>query len=374
MSSTEMLSTNPLTVKLWEKKAWVQAMKTSVVGHFFNNKAIYFPEKFLGKDTRGDQVTFPFTQKLKQIPIGEGGTADGNEEALNNGNHALVINESRIPVLNPNSGIEVQRSNLEFERLTSELLPKRAVELMDASVFQQLGGANPTSITIDGTTYTTAAQKLHVQGHNTPVAPSANRILRPSAAATDQALTSSDTMTLALIDYALERNDLSDQPIEMFDDNTFELFLSPQDAVNLKHDAGSAINWNEIELAKIMGGKDDYIEERYMNKMICLGRYQNVKIYQASRVAFGVNSGTNAPITTVRRNVLVGKNALAFASPYGGRVTDKDVPMRIKTQLKDYDKYKGMLAELLYGIKKMQPSNGEDIGSMVISTYAAAHS
>ena len=71
-------------------------------------------------------------------------------------------------------------------------------------------------------------------------------------------------------------------------------------------------------------------------------------------------------MTTVERS-------LSFASPFGGRVTDTDVPVKIFFQLTDYVYYKGSEARLIYGMKKMSPSNKDDIGAFVISTYAAAH-
>jgi hypothetical protein len=374
MSSTTMTSANNLTVKLWEKKAWLQAMQRSAVGHMFNRGAVYFPEQLLGGKAKGDQVTFPYVGKLTGVPIGEGGTADGNEEALDLTSHSMAMNVSRIPVLNPNDDtIEQQRTNVQFEENTRKQLAMRCVELLDTSLFYQLAGAAPTSLTINGTTYDTTAKKLHVQGHNTPVAPTTNRILRAGAVANDQSLTSSNTMTLDLIDYALELSERSDQPLEGLDGDTFDLFLSPEQLVDLQHDAAGKVQWYNIELAKIQGGSENTIENRFKNGMICAGKYRNVFIYSMPRVAYGVNASTSAVITTVRRAVLVGSNAVSFASPYGGRVTDKDVPMKLFVQLKDYDYYKGIEARLIYGLKKMSPTDKEDIGSMVISTYAAAH-
>ena len=375
MGATSMLTGNALTVKLFEKKTWLQTMQSSVVGHAFNRGAIYYPEKELNSNSRGDTVTFPFAGKLTSVPVGEGGTLDGStaQEALDLQSHSMTINESRYAVLNPNYGIEQQRTNVNFEETTRKMLSKRAVELLDTSFFYQSGGAAPTSLTINGTTYSSAAELLHVQGHNTPTAPTTNRIVRAASAATDQALTSSDTMTLNLIDNALELNVASDQPIEPFADGTFDLFLSPYDIVNLKRDTSSAIQWFNIELAKLQGGGKSYIEDMYQNNMRCVGKYANVMIYEAPRVAYGVRSDTSAVITTVRRNVLVGANALSFLSPYGGRITDTDVPFKYRTQMKDHDKYKSISAELLYGMKKMSPSNKEDIGVIVIGTYAASH-
>jgi hypothetical protein len=375
MSSTSMLTGNNLTVKVWEKKAWLQAMQRACLGHLFNRGCVYFPEKLMGRDAVGDTVTFPYVGKLTDIPIGEGGTADGNEEALDLENFSMAMNVSRMPVLNPNKDtIEQERTTVDFETNTRKVLTKRAVEILDTSAFYQLAGAAPTSLTINGTTYSTAAQLLHVQGQNVPVAPTSNRQIWPNGNTNDQGLGANDYMTLDLIDFALEKIDRSDQPIETLEGDTYDLYVSPEQLVDLQQNTTGKIQWFNIELAKIIGqNKDNMIENRWQNKMICAGKYRNVFIYSAPRVAYGVNSSTSAVITTVRRAVLVGADALSFASPFGGRVTDTDVPVKFFFQLKDYDYYKGSEARLIYGMKKMSPSNKDDIGAFVISTYAAAH-
>ena len=379
MASTPMLTADALTVKRWEMTGWLNVGQSTALGRMFDNGAVYFPEEFLGKDTKGDQVTYDYIGKMTGHPIGEGGVLDGNEKALDLGSFSMVINETRDAVLIPSSGIEPQRAKLNMEKAAKTVLPARAAELIDTGVFQQLAGVNPTSFTMNGTTYDSAARKLHVQGHNTIVVPSSSRIVRAAAAATDQAITSSDKMTLQLIDYAMELNAVSDQPMEPLDNGDFDLYLHPYQIVDLRLDATSAIQWNAIELARLEGGKKNDFDGKFGNKMPrVIGKYGNINLIEHNRVAQGATNDTGAVITTVRRAVLVGKNALTFASPYGGRPDDDDVPLKIVDQLKDYKKYKGLGFELLYGLKKcvattQSGSTPQDIGVCVIGTYAAAH-
>lgn len=373
MSVTPMTSADALARKLWATEDWVNPGQRSAYGHMFKRGAVHFAEDLLGGKARGDQITYDYTNKLTGIPVGEGGTLDGNEEALDLGNFSLSMNTTRIGVLNPNSDtIEQQRTLVDFPDRTRKLIPRRHVELLDTAVFQHLAGVNPTSWTQNGTTWSGSA-KLFVQGHNTPVAPSTNRIIRAGAAATDQALTASNTFTLDLIDIALEKIDNSDQPIEMFADDTYDLFVSPQQLTDLKRDTTGAIQWWNMALARATGGDMEQIEGKMFDTMPCLGQYGRVNIYSAPRVAYGMRSDTSAVITTVQRAVLVGRDALTFASPFGGRPTDKDVPLKYFSQLKDYDYFKGLEGRLIYGLKKTVASNSEDIGAFVISTYGAAH-
>lgn len=373
MSSTPMLTTDALTVSRWEKTGWLNVGQNTALGRMFDKGAVYFPDEFLGRDARGDTLTYDYIGKLTGHPIGEGGTLDGNEKSLDLGNFSMSMNESRDAVLISVSGIEPQRTKVQMEKAAKTVIPLRAAELVDTGVFQQLAGVNPTSFTINGTTYDSTARKLHVQGHNAPVAPNASRIVRAGAQATDQAITSADKMTLQLIDYAMEQSEASEQPLEPLSNGEYDLWLHPYQVTDLHIDTTSAIQWNAIELARLQGGAESDFDTKFGNKLPLIGKYGRINLLSHPRVAQGATNDTGAVITIVRRAVLVGKNALTFASPYGGRPTDNDVPMKIIDQLKDYKKYKGLGFEMVYGLKKCIPSNGMEIGVSVIGTYAAAH-
>jgi len=128
-----------------------------------------------------------------------------------------------------------------MEKAAKTVLPARAAELIDTGVFQQLAGVNPTSFTMNGTTFDTAARKLHVQGHNSIVCHFfAHRTC--GSAATDQALTSADKMTLQLIDYIMELNAVSEQPIEPLNNGEYDLYLHPYQIVDLRLDATPQFN------------------------------------------------------------------------------------------------------------------------------------
>lgn len=374
MSQTQMGTANALTLKLWGTEDWVNPGQRVAFGHMFSRGAVHYAEEFLGQKARGDNITYDYTNKLTGIPVGEGGTLDGNEEALNLGSFTMAINVTRIGVLNPNDDtIEQQRTLVDFPERTRKVIPQRHMELLDTAVFQQLAGAYPTSWTENGTTWS-GNNRLFVTGHNVPVAPSTDRVLRAGGAAADENLTSSNTFTMDLVDFALESIDISNQPIKMLPDDTYDLYISPEQYTDLKQDTSGKIQWFPMALARATGGDTSQLDGAIYDTMPCLGQYGNVNIYKAPRVAYGVNSSTSAVITTVRRAVLVGKDALTFASPLGGRPTDKSVPLKYFTQLKDYEYYKGLEGRMIYGLKKTVATNSSDIGVFVISTYAAPHS
>lgn len=375
MSTTQMLTSNALAVKLWAKDGWLNIGQQTAFGHIMDRGGVHFASELLGSRQKGDNLTYSYTNKLTGIPVGEGGTLVGNTEALNLGNFQIAMNVTRIGVESPNDDtIEQQRTYVEFQEQARRQIEARHAELIDTSVFYQLAGANPTSFTLNGTTWS-GTNRLFVQGHNTPTAPSADKIVRAGGAATDEALTSSNTMSLTLIDYALEQNELSDQPIKPFDDGTFDVYLSPEQTTDLMHDTTSAIQWYNNQLAALTGGYENMLMGGSYNKgkMVKVGQYGRVNIYTASRVAYGVNSSTSAVISTVRRGVLVGKDALTFASPFGGRLRDSDVPLKYFQELVDVEYYRIAEGRLIYGLKKTAPSNGDDVGVIVLSTYAQSH-
>ncbi len=379
MATTVMNASNSSSIAKWEKKTWVEVYQQSTFGLLASSGAVYdASSRFRGEDGRGDNLTFDYVGKLTNVPLGEGSTGFGNEERLDTGTHNMAINLTRILVSNPNTGsIEQQRTNIDFDAVTANVMAGRAVELLDSSVFQQLAGVNPTSFTLNGSTYATDAQKLQVTGHNVPTAPTANRIIRAGAAATDQALTSSDTFTMDLLDFACETVTANDQPMAPCSDGYFKVMLHPYQVTDLKQDSSGKIQWYQNQLAKEAGGKTSALELPYSDKPIELGTYGRFKIYEAPRVANGVNASTSAVITTVRRAVIVGRDALSFASPFGGMPKtggNPSTPFKMYSQLSDYDYIKGMDLRSIYGVKSMSPSNAEDIGRFVISTYAASHS
>ena len=98
-----------------------------------------------------------------------------------------------------------------------------------------------------------------------------------------------------------------------------------------------------------------------------LGEYNGVVLHKANRVTTGVNGSSGAQITTVRRAVLCGAQAAVFG--YGG---ESNQEMTWVEELFDYDNQLGVSAGMISGLKKTV-FNSADFGTVVVSTYAAAH-
>lgn len=378
MASTTMSSSNALTVKLWSLEAFVDMYKKTCFGHMVRSGSLMRADE-LDNATAGDEITLNYTGILTGTGISEGGRLRGNEEALNNQAFSMALNVVRHGVLSPSEDtIEQQRTRIKFEKTARELLPKWHASRVDASVFNQLAGVNPTSLTVDTTVYS-GADRAIVQGLNSINAPTANRIVRAGGAANDESLTSSDTFTLDLIDDAIEKLGRTYPNVEALDGDKFDCFISYEQFTDLKRDTSGKIQWYTNALSMLEGGmvNGNPILEANHYSVKPVGKYANVEIYTSNRVANGVSSATSATISTVRRAVIVGKKAAAIASRFSGAFEDiaetkGNVPFKFITDEDDYGYLKGVEARMIYGVKKMQFEN-EDNGSIVISTYAAGN-
>jgi len=377
MAVTPMLSSNSNTVKLWETQTLLEQIKMTFFGRMLLRGTIFRPEE-LARAQKGDQTTISYTTILTGIGQGEGGTLVGNEESLNNEAFTMVWNVFRHAVSSPNDDtIEQKRTYINFYQKAKEALNQFHASRLDASIFNQLAGTYSTTITVDTTTYS-GNNRAFVTGLNTVNAPSTNRIIRAAGAASDEALTSSDTFTLDLIDAATEKLNLTYPTAEPLVGQEFDLYISPEQFTDLKRDTTGRIQWYTNALSMTTSGSD-ILETAGQNIYKPVGKYAMVNIIVAKRVAYGQNSSSSAEITTVRRAVLCGKKALAFGSAFTGNLEDiradgngGKTPLKYFDELKDFGYTKALEARMIYGAKKLQ-FDSEDFGSMVIATYAAPH-
>lgn len=378
MATTSMLTTNPLTQKLWAIEGFVDMYKSSCFGRMLRRGTIMRAEE-LDRAQSGDDVTFNFTGILTGIGIREGGTLTANEEALDLQSFSMQYNVIRHAVASPNKDtIEQARTNIGFENRARKQLPSWHKSRVDASVFNQLAGVDSTTIAVDTAVYS-GLDRTIVQGLNAINSPTTNRIVRAGGQADDESLTNSDTFTLDLIDAAVEQLGRTYPHVETLENEEFDLYISYEQMTDLKRDTSGKIQWYTNYLSVANGGVTDgnpiFTANQFSFEPV--GKYANVNIIPCFRVATGVNSGTSAAIPNVRRAILCGRDAAAFASKFSGAVedmaqTDGNVPLQMFKQYKDYDYILGIEARMIYGVKKLQ-FDGEDFGSTVISTFAGPH-
>jgi len=364
---------------IWAKQSWRQITYQNPIGTLLNSGAVFRPKEFQGLNQPGQNLVYSYTGRITGAGVGRGGTMVGNEKALDIGSFQMRFDVVRQAVNNPNEDtVEVAETDYDFEMESRLALTDWHNRQIGWSIFNQLAGNTATTMTLDGTVYT-GGTLSQVTGSNDIVAASAARIIRPGAVANDQSLTAANRMTLQMVDYAIELLRNSPQQIGTLNNGSLgQLWISQEQYTDLKQDTDSPIQWYINAQAIAAGGDDSMLTGKGLyttGPMIKpVGWYGGVEIYVTPYVSYGVNSSNNAQITTVRRAVLIGRDALSYASKTGtGKATDQNVPIVFKEQLQDYAYYKGIEGRRILGIKKNTPSNGIDIGVVVIPTYAAAH-
>lgn len=369
MSNSQAVAGNIATI--FSAKATVDLFKQGAFGYAVQRGIVDVTDELKGK--RGSTISVPKASLLAGTGLGSTGTLDGNEEGINNSTQTMVVNEFAHAVLNPTDlKIQHHETYLEWDDIAQKLLTGFMVSRKDAGFFQQLAGAYSTTITVDGTSYS-GTNRLFVAGLNSVLTPTTNRVVRAAAAGDDQSLTSADTITLDLVDEAIQLLEDNYPNAEPADDGFLDLFVSHAQAKALIQDSAGRIQLYQIGLAQIQGGKDSQTIMKSgfsgNKSMVLVGTYRNVKIWACKRVAKGVNSSTSAVISTVQRAILCGQKAAKYAS-YFGTPTPKNPAVRMSSQLKDYDRWQGTSAHTIDGLVKNQ-LNSEDEAVVVISTYGA---
>src|SRR5690606_17767605 len=132
-------------------------------------------------------------------------------------------------------------------------------------------------------------------GFNSPIAPSANRIIRAGGAANDESLTSSDVFTLELIDHAVEMAKVANpkiRPVRVDGGNHYVMYLHPYQITDLRTNTSTG-QWLDIQKAAEKRGSSNPIFNG------SLGVYNNVILREAEHVTTGVSS-TGTEVSTVR--------------------------------------------------------------------------
>lgn len=359
--------------KLYSKILMKESMKKS---YFFSRdfvgegKILSFKEE-LAKNA-GDRVTY----QIAMTPTGHGRksgeTLEGNEEGRTMYTDTLQIDSLRHAERIPNAlSIDQKRVGFDLREDAMALLSDWGAITIDAWVMNQLGGNNATSISFDGRDPYTGGDLVKATGMNTATAPSSNRQKIAGGQANDQSLTSSDTMTLNLVDACLEEAELATdgagriRPVMINGEEYYVMFISHEQAVDLKRDNSSEIQWlRDLQRPLVEnGGKSADI---FSN---ALGTYDKVIFHKSSRLPAGVNSSTQATVANTKRAIFCGQNAGCIAFGNGGM---GEAAFSWAEKAIDYDEDIGVAVRIVGGASKTV-FNGQDAGVVVASTYAARH-
>lgn len=366
MADTVYGVNSPETVKLWSKKLSVEALKKTYVGKFIGTSANSLIQEHKDlKKSAGDRIRYTLRTQLQGDGVQGDAILKGHEESLTTYTDDILIDQIRHAA-DAGGRMSQQRVLFNMRKECMDALSDWAAARMDRWFFNQIAGYTGDAVTEHGETYD-GTSTLYT-GNNTVLAPSTNRhFWSEDGTSADEDLDSSgDTMALSLIDDLKVEAQLASpmiKPVKYQGEDLYVMFIHPLQELALRREVGSA-GWYDIQRALLEGGQGKDQNPIFKGGA---GMYNNTIIHTSSRVPRGVNSSSGASISTVRRAVMCGAQACALAFGNG----DGFESWNWAEEKDDYGNQLGVAAGWIGGLKKTR-FNGEDFGTLVLSTYAAA--
>ena len=266
MALTNYDTNNALTVKVWAKKLFQEALKEAYVSRFMGESSddVIQVRPELSKSA-GDRITVGLRVQLSGDGVQGDGTLEGNEEALVTYSDNLFLNQLRHAVRS-NGKMSEQRVPFSVRNEAKTGLKDWWTNRLDTWFFNQVCG----NTFVTDTKYT---------GHQATTAPTTNNVLRAAAAASDQALVSANTFTLDLIDKAVEKAATISpmiRPIMLNGEKKYVMFLHDYQVTDLR------INdfiWSMARYSKSRNGWRYFVQVPYLYG--CVGRIQRRRSSQS---------------------------------------------------------------------------------------------
>lgn len=365
MASTDFAVNDALAVKLWSRTLSLQALDATDIKPLIGDdeNSVIQMKTELGKGP-GDQVTYGLQIQLQGAGFTENELAEGNGESLSIFSDAIVINElGHVVGVKSENTIDQQRVPFNLRSQARSGLKDWWSKRWSVSFFNAIAGNTLQT----NTKYT---------GLNSPTAPSStgNRILRQNSYSDDASLTSNDTFTLDLIDKAKEQAttpplDASGfettpriRPVMVGGSEKYVMYLHPWQVTNLRVNTGSG-QWLDIQKAA-MTGDGSARNPIYTG---ALGEYNQVVLRSSRDLPNGI-SNAGATVANTKRAVLLG----AQAAVIGFGQKNSPAKLRWNEELFDHKRRLEVSAWSIFGLKKTR-FNSIDFGTVVVTTYAAAH-
>ena len=339
-------------VKLWSRRLFRESLNQTYLMRFLgegSDSMVQLVDD--GLKSAGDRVRVTLRMQLGNEGVSGDSTLEGQEEAIVTHTDNVFIDQLRHAT---RSGGRMSEQRVPFSVRKEGMLGLQDwwADRFDTSLFNQLAGYTAQS----DTKYT---------GLNSVTAPDSNHHVFASSSS-DESLSSASTITLNMIDTLVEKAETLDvpmRPLMVGGEPYYVLFIHPYQAYDLRTNTTTG-QWFDIQKAALQG------DASRRNPIFtgALGVYNQVILHRAIRVPQGVNSSTSAAISTVRRAIFAGAQAGVMAF---GRDNSPN-QMTWVEKMFDYDNQLGISAGSVFGAKRTI-FNSESFGSIVLSTYAAAH-
>lgn len=355
MAITSYGVNHPLTVKLWAKRLFREALKATYASKFMGtstNSLIQVKEEM--SKGPGDRVTIGLRMQLSGAGVSGDGTLEGSEEALTVYTDNVLIDQLRHAV-RTGGRMSQQRVPYDIREEARVGLTDWWADRIDKAFFNHISGFS-------------AQTDLRYCGANTVTAPTTNRVKYQGTALTTDELvasaTSSNAFVLSAIDDLVTRAKLASpmiRPVSTELGDYYVLFMHPYQVRDMRNATAAAGSWTDIQKAAMTGG----LVERNPIFTGALGIYNGVILHESPRVTYGVNSTTSVTVTAAFRSVLCGAQACSLA--FGQDNSDEQ--MTWVEEFFDYGNQLGVSAGCIFGVKK-NVFNSEDFGTIVYVTSA----
>jgi len=343
MATTEYPVNHPLAVKKWARSLMKETLKMTQAFKFMGKNANAIVQLKSELKGEGDKVTFGLRMQMGGKGRRGDNTLEGYEEALVTHNDYVMIDQLRHATRSKGRMSE-QRVPFSVRAEGRDGLADWWSDRIDTWFFNQLCGFDPGD--------------TEYAGLNTVNSPTSDHQLFVNQDS-EASLGASDTFDLTYIDYCVEKaKTLSPliRPVNVGGGGRkFVMFLHPYQVTDLRTNTDTG-QWLDIQKAAMQGGK----VTGNPIYTAALGEYHGVVLHESTRIP--------SPISNVRRALFCGAQAgaMAFGRGYG------QTTMEWVEELFDYKNQLGIAAGLIGGLKKTQ-FNSEDYGTIVVSSYAAAH-
>lgn len=357
MATTQFDSNNDLTLKLWAKAAFKDAVKETLFGKLIgkSERSIVQVRDDLQKSA-GDRIRF----RLRALPAGQGTdgdeTLEGKEEGLSYSYFDLGIDQKRH-AHKIDLGMDQQRVNFDLRKDAKEAQSEWWEEYLDTTFIEYLAGINKSN----GKQELTFHQGTSEFAGNSLSSPT--RVIYGGGVSGAGSLTSSDTFDLSLIDNAVAWAKTAEPTMRrpnFSGKSYYVMVLHPWQVHDLRTNTSTG-QWLDIQKAAMQGGKVE-------NNPIwseALGMYNGVILVENTRVPT-IPSGSGSYSVDSARALFLSAQAGVCGF---GRSTPGTSRMRWVEKTFDYDDKWGVSASLIYGMRKTK-FDTNDFGLIAIDTAA----
>ncbi len=361
MSTTNISTTNALTVKKWSARL---AMDSAIKS--------YFSRKFIGESDEsviqritdldsdaGDRVQFDLAVRLRGVPVTGDNQAKGTEEALRFFTDEVIIDQMRHPV-SAGGRMTRKRTRHQLREVAKNRLSDYWGAYIDEMMFVYLSGDRGDNLDY--------IQSTAWAGHagNPIQAPDAAHIVYGGDATSFATIDSTDKMTKNVIEkaatkasmmQAVEPTAANMNPVSVAGEGRYVCVMSDFH----EHDMRTADTTGWMDIQKAAAGAEGRNNPIFQGS---LGMIKNVVLHSHQKVVRFNDAGAGSNVAAGRA-LFLGRQAgvVSYGTPGGMR-------FQWQEEMDDYDNLLNVNAGTIIGVKKTR-FNSMDFGVIAIDTACA---